>query len=214
MLTGVKQRIARALGLSVAQPASGQRWVAIDVETTGLDPSSDSLLSIGAVAIHGLMIEPSDSFEAWIRPSEAPTRDNILVHGIGLEAQTGGERLETVLGQLASFVEGAPLVAFHASFDQGFIKRAMSRHGLALLGPWLDLAELAPAVLPGRQAYALDDWLNLLGIPVFRRHSAVGDAFATAMLCLALCGRVAPAERDWAGLSKLARQGKWLAPSR
>ena len=69
------------------------------------------------------------------------------------------------------------------------IRRALDAHlGLPFKPAWIDLAQVAPAALPGeaRGRKALDDWLALYGIPVFNRHDAVADALATAQLFLAL----------------------------
>jgi DNA polymerase-3 subunit epsilon len=104
------------------------------------------------------------------------------------------------------------LIAFHAPFDRGFLIRAVKVYLNQLFdNPWLDLAELAPAVDPAARLKSLDEWLQRYGIPVSARHSAAADAYSTALLC----ARLLPAARrqgakDFAGLQKLARQARWL----
>ena len=68
-----------------------QRWVVVDVETSGMDVASDELISIGAVAMHedGHVL-PGDSIEIIVRQGAASSRENILVHGVGVEAQLNG----------------------------------------------------------------------------------------------------------------------------
>ena len=70
--------------------SDAERWVVVDVETSGLDAKNDRLLAIAAI---GLRVGPApasrpeivlgDSFEVVLRQEAASDRDNILLHGIG-----------------------------------------------------------------------------------------------------------------------------------
>ena len=197
---------------SVSRLASrGDRWVVLDVETSGLNIDDDRLLSIGAVAIHGDRIVLADSFEIFVRAERASDRANILVHGIGAQAQLGGVEPVPAMRAFLDFVGTSPLAAFHASFDRGFLSRAARAWvGLKLDNPWLDLAELAPALQPQVKAKALDDWLAYFEISVDQRHDAASDALATAMLLLRLRAIAPASERDAASLIKLATAARWL----
>ncbi|MEY3206941.1 MAG: hypothetical protein RIS77_314, partial [Pseudomonadota bacterium] len=126
------------------------RWVVLDVETTGLDPASDRLLAIAAIAVQvgvGLTkptIVFGDSFEAVLKQDLASDRDNILVHHIGVGAQEGGRPAIEVLEDFRAWVDNAPLLAFHAPFDMGMINRAYHHHGLPpLKNDWIDIEPLA-----------------------------------------------------------------------
>ena len=187
-----------------------ERWVVIDCETTGLDPRACHLLSVAAVAVRHGVIDPNDSFESALRPQMLSDRGNVLVHGMGFGSQSSAPDPLIALTRLIRFIASAPVVAFHARFDQTVLMRALRAHCLSCPGPWLDLAQLAPALIPNASARALDEWLDLLHIPVFRRHTAVGDAFATAMLLTMLQARARPAERSWHGLTAIASQSRWL----
>ena len=186
----------------------------VDCETSGLDPSRDRLLSVGAVAVRGGRIELGESFSAVLRQDVASDPANILVHGIGDDAQRNGRPAAEVLREFSSFLgEGLP-VAFHAPFDAAVLRRAM--HGIAesrAPKAWLDLAQLAPALHPGpeRARRALDDWLSAFSIDCPARHDALADAYATAQLLLVL---LSEAERQGAGtvdrLRLLERAGRWI----
>jgi DNA polymerase-3 subunit epsilon len=197
-----------------------RRWVVLDVETTGLDTRHDHLLAIAAVALHfdGEQAAPRialhDSFEAVLQRESASTdKDNILVHGIGVGAQRAGAPPPEVLRAFAQWVGAAPLIAFHAAFDQAMITRAMKSFvGQALPNPWLDLDPVARGLQPEVRAFALDDWLEHYGIECAVRHQAAADTLATAELLL----RLWPAARErrcasFAELSELARSERWLA---
>ncbi len=187
------------------------RWVVLDVETSGLDKSRDVLLAIGAVAVHGQRVVLADSFEVVLRQQTASARDNILVHGIGAQAQLNGVDARQACESFVRHVRDSTLVAFHASFDRSFLARAMkAQPGCRLANAWLDLAELAPALHPQVKAKALDEWLAHFGIEVEQRHHAASDALATAMLFVRLLADVPESDRHPRALARRAAQAKWL----
>ena len=195
-----------------AAAQAGQRWVVLDVETSGLDQASDRLMSIGAVAVHDRRIVVADSIELTIRQPSASTRQNILVHGIGAEAQLSGLDPKQACEVFLDYVGHSPLLAFHASFDRAFLMRAAKAFvGVPIGNAWIDLADLAPALHPGTGARGLDDWLAHFDIPVDQRHNAAGDAFATAMLFLRLLDSVSTADRRPGPLQRIAAHARWLA---
>lgn len=200
--------------LAPRDPASGLakgRFVVVDIETTGVDQSADLLLSIGAVAVRNERVVVDDSFETIIRTERASARENILVHGIGEQAQREGRAPGEAIAAFLDWAGPAPLVAFQAPFDRGFLARAASVYlGAPLTNAWLDLAELAPSIYPEVKANALDEWLEHFGIEVDQRHHASSDAFATAMLFLRLRDALEPGERDIRRLQRRAAQARWL----
>ena len=195
------------------------RWLVLDVESSGLDPARDRLLAVAALALHvdgtHARIVLADSFEAVLRqpaPAGPPDKANILVHGIGVGAQAEGVDASQALAGFEDFAGSAPLIGFHAAFDQRLIDRAMQAvRGRRLSNAWLDVAELAAALQPQHAARSLDDWLAAFGIECTQRHRAAADALATAELLL----RLLPAARadgadGFAGLAKLAARRRWL----
>jgi DNA polymerase-3 subunit epsilon len=193
-------------------PLAAVRWVSIDCETSGLDAQRDQLLALGAVAVRDGRVEPGESFRTLLRQERPSEPGNILVHGIGAEAQLAGRPAAGALDAFRAFVGDGVPVAFHADFDAELLRRALGR---AAPRRWLDLAALAPALYPERAAAcrALDDWLAAFGIAQQARHDALGDAFAAAQLLLVL---LAAARRQGVatleGLQAAARARRWLAP--
>ncbi len=171
------------------RPLDAARVVVVDVESSGLDVERDRLIAIGAVAVTGGRIDLADSLDIVLRQDEVSDRDNILVHGIGGQAQrTGVLPVEALLAFL-EYLGPDPLVAFHVAFDAAMIGRAMRQHiGLRFEPAWADLAYVAPALYPreARRLRGLDHWLEHFGIGNYARHSALADALATAELLLAL----------------------------
>ncbi|HEX6528638.1 MAG TPA: 3'-5' exonuclease [Burkholderiales bacterium] len=188
-------------------PLAQTRWVAIDCETSGLDPARDRLLSVGAVAVSAARIELSSALHSLVKQDAPSPASNILIHGIGGDAQRAGLPLAQVLQKLADYVGDAVPVGFHAPFDE----QVLRRHGFRARQGWVDLAALAPVLFPGRKAKALDEWLAEFGIPAHQRHDALGDAFATAQLLLVA---LAEAQRQRAdtveALRAAGRAARWL----
>jgi DNA polymerase-3 subunit epsilon len=190
-----------------------QRWVVVDVETSGMDIASDELISFGAVAMHedGHVL-PGDSIEIVVRQGQASSRENILVHGVGVAAQLNGVDPARAIGLFMEYVSTAPILAFHAPFDRGFLARVIKFYvNQPFDNPWLDVAELAPALYPALHLRSLDEWLNRFDIPVSVRHSAASDAFATALLA----SRLLPEARrqgapSFGKMMKIARNARWL----
>jgi DNA polymerase III subunit epsilon len=195
-----------------------ERWVVVDTETSGLDPSRDELLAVGAVAVDGDGIRVADSFEAVVRNKGAGDEANVLVHGIGHAAQRAGMPDVTALAAFVDYVGEAPCVAFHAPFDRAVLTRALRACGLGpLRSRWMDLAAVAPALDPQRArggAASLDDWIAAYGIVAVVRHNAAGDALATAELLLCLRERArAQGLHGFADLERLSHARRWLGPS-
>jgi DNA polymerase-3 subunit epsilon len=202
--------------LDVRRAHSAERMVVVDVETSGLDPFRDRLLSIGALAVRGGLARFDQRFAAILRQEQPSADENILVHGIGGSVQRSGRKPSAALLDFLLFAGSAPLVAFHADFDRIVIARATTAAiGIKPNNVWLDLAHLAPALFPqhARTAKTLDDWAGIFGIDNYARHDALADALATAQLLLVILAKAeADGARSCADLLRLNRNRRWLGP--
>ncbi len=173
------------------------RCVVVDVETTGLNLMTDTLISIGAVAVVNGRIMMGDSFSVVLQQREISRKENILVHGITGSVQREGIQPADALLAFLEFLGKDPLVAFHVAFDETMIRRALRQYlGISFRHPWLDLAYLMPALNPDKMHShrGLDDWSLFFEISNDDRHNAVADALATAQLLLIAVDRVRRAE--------------------
>lgn len=199
----------------LAAPADAQRLVVVDVETSGLDARKDRLLAIGAIGVRGGAISLQDGFEAILRQEEPSDHENILVHGIDETTQRAGAEPADALARFLAYSGKSPLVAFHADFDRIVIDRAArSALGMRLANIWLDLAILAPAVIPEHagSARTLDDWMRVFGLENHARHNALADALATAQLLLIVLARASRSgARRLADLIAASTVHRWLA---
>lgn len=199
---------------NLADDFGASRYVVVDVETTGLDLVRDRLIAIGACAVENGRVVMVESFEIVLRQDQVSTKDNILIHGIGGEAQREGVEPVEALVRFLDFLGKSPLVAFHVTFDQTMIKKAVKEYlGFEFKHPWLDLAYVMPGLLPeyARRYRALDDWSGHFRISNFARHSALADALATAQLLLcALPLAKAKHSTCYQNLQDLEKAQRWV----
>lgn len=194
------------------------RWVMLDVETSGLDPHRDRLLAIAAIAMRvdwgqrRLSIDLGDSFEVVLRQDVTSSKDNILLHGIGVQRQREGMAPELALQAFADFVGDSPLLAFHAAFDQTLIARFSRAHlAVDLPNPWVDIEQLCAVTYEQVRARSLDEWMSHFGINCAVRHQAAADTLAECEVLQRIWPRVAAQCVRWRDVERLARQQRWIA---
>jgi len=195
------------------------RWVMLDVETSGLDPQRDRLLAIAAIALRvdwsrrRLTIDLGDSFEVVLQQQQVTSaKDNILLHGIGVQRQRDGMAPDRALEAFAGFAWNSPLLAFHAAFDQTLIDRHTRLHlGRTLPNPWVDIEHLCAVTHEKVRARSLDEWMAHFGIECAVRHQAAADTLAECELLLRVWPRVAAQCTSWRDVERLARQQRWIA---
>lgn len=212
------QTLARRL--RPAQGIDDTRWVVLDVESSGLNVTSDRLLAIAAIAVHtdgkNLRIALGDSFEVVLRNDvRVPDKSNILLHGIGVGAQRHGVEPSAALLDFERYIGKSPLIAFHAAFDQAMILRGFDAAvGRRPPNVWMDLEPLAAVLHPKVKARSLDEWMAQMNITCAVRHQAAADTLATAELLLKLWPaalRELRGDAGFAAVKRLADHRKWLA---
>ncbi|MGY8831737.1 MAG: 3'-5' exonuclease [Pseudomonadales bacterium] len=166
-----------------------QRFVILDLETSGLNMRRDQVLSIGAVVIDNGAIDLSQQFECTLQRDGHQASASTLIHGIAPNEIANGEDPAEALLSFMEFVGDSPLLAFHAEFDQRMLARALKQSlGYRLQHAFFDVAEIAPLVCPKAKLphAGLDDWTAHFGLQVQQRHHASADALVTAELALIL----------------------------
>jgi len=104
------------------------RDIVLDTETTGLDPSVDRIVEIGAIRWDGA------KFHRVINPERKIAPDAIRVHGIKDEDVADKPKFYEVAPDLIDFFAGADrLVAHNAEFDVSFINAEFARITIAPL---------------------------------------------------------------------------------
>jgi len=176
-----------------------QRFVVLDLETSGLNLRRDQVLSIGAVVIGQGAIDLSQQFECTLLREGHRASASTLIHGIApSEIANGVEPVEALLNFM-EFVGDSPLLAFHAKFDQLMLASALKQSlGYRLQHAFFDVAEIAPLLCPkAKLGHAgLDDWTQYFDLQVQQRHHASADALVTAELALILFSKARQQDLD------------------
>ena len=174
-------------------PLGSIRFIALDSETTGLDPRRDRLITIGAVAVQNGEIRLDDSFEVLMKL--AYNTASVTIHGITRdEAQAGADEPEA-LEQFLEYLGDGVIVGHHIGHDIQMLNAACERHfQFRLRNGFLDTMDLTlhlesdgafrDRTLP--PGFSLDALCEMFGVVPHDRHTAGGDAFITAQIFLRL----------------------------
>jgi len=167
-------------------------YLAIDLETTGLDAREDQILSVGYVVVHGSRIDLATASHRLVRTAQAIPEQSAVIHQIMDDQAALGEQLEHVLTDLLKDLAGKVMIAHHAAVERGFINAACRRlFGAGLVVPVIDTQVLARRTFERRhiafkgsdlRLHALGERYNL---PRYGAHNALSDALAAAELFLA-----------------------------
>ena len=120
----------------------GRTYVAIDLETTGLDPTQDEIIEVAAVRFTPEGI--GETFTSFVKARKTIPLEVQLLTGIRQQDLTGAPPFAALAGDLLAFVGDATIVAQNAPFDMGFLANA----GLDFANPVLDTLELARILVP------------------------------------------------------------------
>jgi DNA polymerase-3 subunit epsilon len=174
-------------------PIDQVRFVVLDSETTGLNPRTDRIITIGAVAVQAGEIVIDDSFSVLLRVSENTSA--VTVHGVTRDESRGGIEEAVALERFLDYVRDGVIVGHHIGHDVGTFDAAYERHwSTHLLNRSLDTMDLtlhlerdgAFAGRPPIRQFTLDALCDMFGVVPHGRHTASGDAFITAQVFLRL----------------------------
>ncbi|HSQ42429.1 MAG TPA: helicase C-terminal domain-containing protein [Fibrobacteraceae bacterium] len=186
-----------------------QNFIAIDLETTGLDNDKDEIIEVAFVRfVNG---SATETFDCLVKPGQ-PVRPFIhTLTGIDPEELANAKPFAEIAQSIVEFIGQDPLVAHNASFDVRFLKQALEKAGLPLgLHPVFDTLLFSRIIWQKVANHRLETLLTVLDIPRETSHRAQPDARACGELfCLALAEleRLSAFERQ--KIARLVRGTSW-----
>lgn len=167
-------------------------YLALDFETTGLDPKRDEIISAGYVVVRGMQIELATATHQLVRPRGAIPEASVVIHGITDDRVAQGVASEELIDELLEQLRGRVMIAHHARVELDFLAEACrARFGTVPVVRTVDTQYLARRRLQRRnQDYSANELrlFNLrrrYNLPRYRAHNALSDALATAELFIA-----------------------------
>lgn len=167
--------------------ASEARFVVIDTETTGLSSRRDTIISLGLVAVESKKIIWESCWQQLVDPGRPVPPAVTALTGIDSTMLAGQPTLDEVLPEFLARLEPGVLVGYNVAFDLVFFHRSLKHYYRNQLpARYLDVRQLAGALFPPHLS-SLDQLLERFGLAGrYRRHTALGDALATAEILLVL----------------------------
>ena len=181
----------------VDAPPPGE-WVALDCETTGLNPRSDEIIAIGAVRIVGNRVLTSERLELLVRPEHGVSAESIRVHRLREQDVQDGVPAEEAMRRLLHFIGARPLVGYYLEFDVAMINRTLKRTlGLTLPQEKIEVSRLYydhvfQQLPPHKQQENTEidlrfaTIMDALSLPTREAHDALNDAVMAALAFIKL----------------------------
>lgn len=171
--------IERAILDAPTSDAMKKVFIAVDVETTGLSPTSDRIVELGAVVFTDG--QPTERFSSLVNPGKSVSPSASAVNHITNDMLRAAPAEDIVYPRFIDFLGKALhgeviMCAHNASFDFGFLANTLSRLGYSGKLRYVDTLNLARRYIPGLDNYkqcTLEDYFSFENSA---SHRAVSDA--------------------------------------
>jgi CBS domain-containing protein len=162
--------------------------VVLDTETTGLDARTARLVQLGAIRLGpGGNLAEAARFEQLVDPGVPIPAMATSIHGITNENVRNAPSFSAIAPDLETFLGASVLIGHTIGYDLAVLQREYELSGRRWRRPrTLDVRDLAELAQPTLARYDLDRLCEWLAIDISGRHTAIGDALATARLFMAL----------------------------
>ena len=161
--------------------------IAFDSETTGLDTSKARMIQLGAVRIVHGEVDEAQNFQQMINPGVPIPLESQAIHGISDADVADAASFGDVVSAFDEWCQDSVLVGYAAGYDLAMLKREKEFAGLEWVAPrCLDVRFLVNLLSPNLPDFSLDTIAGWIGVETKNRHSALGDATATAEIFVAL----------------------------
>lgn len=158
-----------------------KHYISLDLETTGINPTSDKIIEVGAVLFqkNGEVV---DTFQSYVNPGVPIPSLITNITGITTEDVKDAPSFEDIRTKLVDFLEGHPIVGHNIDFDLAFLKRVGINVQHTVYDTWI----LATILLQHLPSHSLESLVGELKLPLDRAHRAKNDALSAMHLFLHL----------------------------
>lgn len=170
-------------------------YIAVDLETTGLNPKSDRILEIGALKI--IDGKEQGIFKSFVDPRMKVPAYITELTGITDEMVSGQPTAETAVKEFLGFAEDLPLLGHNVMFDYSFLKHQAVNQRLEFERRACDTLKIARKAFPGLPSRSLEAMCAYYQIDRTHAHRAFDDAKATDELYRLLGREYKDLHQDW-----------------
>lgn len=155
-------------------------YIAIDLETTGLNPKTERIIEIGAVKVeNGAVI---DRYSTFVSPERKLDERIEKLTGICDADLKDAPILDEIWPKLLSFCGEMPLLGHHIIFDYSFLKRAAINRRYEFERDGIDTLKICRHFMPEEEKKNLAAACRYFGVDPGESHRAFSDALAAHLL--------------------------------
>lgn len=154
------------------------KYIAFDIETTGLDPMYDEIIEIGAIKIEdGKEIE---TFSTLIKPEYEIDEFITELTGITNEMVMDAPKINEVLPKFMDFIKDSVILGHNVNFDINFIYDNLINEDMhPITNDFVDTLRLSRRLLPELKHHRLSDLANYYNIDTTGSHRSLTDVRIT-----------------------------------
>ena len=187
---GLASAVRTSLDTETARELS-ERFMALDTETTGLDPDRDRIVELGAVVFEKGI--PTASFQRYVNPGICIPAEVSALNHITDEMLAAAPAEKDVYPEfmklLGDAASGKALICGHvAAFDLSFLCKALDRHGIVATFRFIDTRQLATQI-PELEHHSLAAAADYFEVPHEKAHQAKEDALTSGRILLKILER-------------------------
>lgn len=150
----------------------------IDLETTGLDPTFDEIIEVGAIRVRNGNV--TDTFSSLVKPEKEVDAFITEITGITNEMLADAPSISEIFPDFLSFVSNDIIVGHNVNFDINFVYDTNSKlYNQYFSNSFTDTLRLSRRLLPELEHHRLKDLINHFEIDIERQHRSLDDCKAT-----------------------------------
>ncbi len=155
-------------------------YVALDIETTGLNPANDRIIEIGMAKVENGVI--TDKYQQLINP-QRPIEDRIIqLTGINDSMVENAPVINDIIADIIDFIGELPLLGHNIIFDYSFLKKSAVNNKLTFEKDGIDTLKIARRLLPDVEHKSLESLCKHFNINAGNSHRAYDDAISAKCL--------------------------------